>query len=42
MSFGGAGAQLGALNPMMKPATTIIIGPVYNARIMANAMQDER
>ncbi|XP_072028903.1 medium-chain acyl-CoA ligase ACSF2, mitochondrial-like [Amphiura filiformis] len=42
MSFGGMGAHIGVLFPMIKGDTTIIVGPAYNAQLMANVIQDER
>ncbi|XP_072028172.1 medium-chain acyl-CoA ligase ACSF2, mitochondrial-like [Amphiura filiformis] len=42
MSFGGGSAQVGALTPMIKGDTTIIVGPTYDAQLLANVIQDER
>ncbi|XP_072023213.1 medium-chain acyl-CoA ligase ACSF2, mitochondrial-like, partial [Amphiura filiformis] len=41
MSFGGIGAQMGAVMPMIKGGTTIIVGPTYDAQLLANVIQDE-
>ncbi|XP_072027902.1 medium-chain acyl-CoA ligase ACSF2, mitochondrial-like [Amphiura filiformis] len=42
MSFGGIGAQTGALLPVFTKATTIIVGPVYDAKMLARVMHDEK
>ncbi|XP_072028253.1 medium-chain acyl-CoA ligase ACSF2, mitochondrial-like [Amphiura filiformis] len=42
MSFGGIGAQTGALLPIFTKATTIIVGPVYDAKMIARVMHDEK
>ncbi|XP_072028168.1 medium-chain acyl-CoA ligase ACSF2, mitochondrial-like [Amphiura filiformis] len=42
MSFGGIGAQMGAVLPMIKSGTTIVVGPTYDAQLLANVIQDER
>ncbi|XP_072028254.1 medium-chain acyl-CoA ligase ACSF2, mitochondrial-like [Amphiura filiformis] len=42
MSFGGLGAQVGALMPMIKGSTTIIVGPTYDTQLLVNAIQSER
>ena len=42
MSFGGAGAQGGALIPIAEVATTIVVGPKYDAQVLAKAFQEEK
>ncbi|XP_072027945.1 medium-chain acyl-CoA ligase ACSF2, mitochondrial-like [Amphiura filiformis] len=42
MSLGSMSAQMGALMPMMKGGTTIIVGPTYDVQLLANVIQDER
>ena len=42
MSFGGVGAQCGALLPVVKVATTIVVGPKYDAQVLAKALEEEK
>ena len=42
MSFGGAGAQGGALIPVAEVVTTIVVGPKYDAQVLAKAFQEEK
>ena len=42
MSFGGAGAQFGALSPALRAATSVIVGPVYDATTLTKVIHEER
>ena len=42
MSFGGVGAQWGALFPILGTSTTVVVAPTYDKIQMARAFQDER
>ena len=42
MSFGGSGAQVGALLPIISKGTTIVVGPVYDVYALAQAIQEEK
>ena len=42
MSFGGIGAQVGALMPVFFGDTTIIVGPTYDAQLLAKVIHEER
>ena len=43
MSFGGVGAQMGGLIPILiDGATSVIVAPTYDKNMLAKAIHDER
>ena len=41
-SFGGVVAQIGALTPAVRTATSVIVGPTYDTETLAKVIHEER